>query len=56
MTREVSMAMMAHVHYKAGHLPEPGGWLDQAAPFTQAVAFISKLIGDHEEIARNSDG
>lgn len=47
------MMMSAHVHYKAGHLPEPGGWLDQSACFTQGVTFVSKLIADHEEIERN---
>lgn len=42
--------MSAYQMYRAGFLPVTGGWLDQAATFTEAMRLLEALRAHHEEI------
>lgn len=53
-TSEVGLMLMAFSHYKAGFLPEAGGWGDQAFTYTESMRFIDTLVRTHER--QESDG
>jgi len=51
MTPDIAMVLRGFAHYKAGHLPSRGGWLDQSACYTEAMIFLSGRVSDFERKA-----
>jgi hypothetical protein len=52
---DVIATLRAYSHYVTGFLPEPGGMLDQAATFLDAVDLLSCLKEHHLEIERQKE-
>lgn len=46
--------MQAYREYRAGFLPNTGGWLDQTVRFSTIIALIDKLVIKYEE-EKNGD-
>lgn len=48
-TEESAQMLRLYGHYDAGHLPFPGGILDQPAAFVEAVEIIRRAVQDDSE-------
>lgn len=53
---EVFRLIQAHEHYRAGHLPAPGGMGDQANTFCEAVAYLSAALASEAAKGANRGG
>lgn len=54
------MAMRFYGHYKDGHLPAPGGLMDQSCGFLDVIAHVGNLAGkmqfdEYEKAKRESE-